>query len=161
MRLRRAVDGDAEAIRLIYNNEVLTSTATLDLVPRSPADQAAWMSGHSGVYPVLVADSEGEVAGFSSLSAYRSRPGYATCVEDSVYVAEGYRGRGVGRLLLEGAIAAAESHGFHSVIGRIGTEQTASIALHEACGFEVVGIEREVGRKFGRWLDVAIVQRLL
>ncbi|HXY42614.1 MAG TPA: GNAT family N-acetyltransferase [Acidimicrobiales bacterium] len=161
MLLRRAVESDSEAIRLIYNTEVLTSTATLDLVPRSPSDQAAWMSAHSGVYPVLVADAEGVVAGFSSLSAYRPRPGYATAVEDSVYVAEGYRGRGVGRLLLNGAVEAAVSHGFHSVIGRIVTEQMASIALHKACGFEIIGIEREVGRKFGRWLDVALAQRML
>jgi len=161
MLVRRAVESDSEAIRLIYNTEVLTSTATLDLVPRSPSDQAAWMSGHSGVYPVVVADTDGVVAGFSSLSAYRPRPGYATAVEDSVYVAEGYRGQGVGRLLLNGAVEAARDHGFHSVIGRIVTEQTASIALHKACGFEIIGIEREVGRKFGRWLDVALAQRML
>jgi L-amino acid N-acyltransferase YncA len=161
MLLRRAVDDDSEAIRLIYNTEVLSSTATLDLVPRSVRDQAAWMSSHSGVYPVLVADVDGEVAGFSSLSAYRPRPGYATAVEDSVYVAEGNRGRGVGRLLLSGAVETARSHGFHSVIGRIVTEQTASIALHQACGFEIIGVEREVGRKLGRWLDVALLQRML
>ncbi|MGC9962632.1 MAG: N-acetyltransferase family protein [Acidimicrobiales bacterium] len=161
MQLRRAVEGDSEAIRLIYNTEVLTSTATLDLVPRSPRDQAAWMSGHSGVYPVLVADADGVVAGFSSLSAYRPRPGYATAVEDSIYVAEGYRGQGVGRLLLNGAVEAATNHGFHSVIGRIVTEQEASIGVHKACGFEIIGIEREVGRKFGRWLDVALAQRML
>jgi L-amino acid N-acyltransferase YncA len=161
MLVRRAVEGDSEAIRQIYNTEVLASTATLDLVPRSPSEQAAWMSGHSGVYPVLVADAGGVVAGFASLSAYRPRPGYATAVEDSVYVAEGYRGRGVGRQLLNGAVEAALSHGFHSVIGRIVTEQTASIALHQACGFEIIGVEREVGRKFGRWLDVALAQRML
>jgi phosphinothricin acetyltransferase len=161
MHLRRATEADSEAIRLIYNTEVLTSTATLDLVPRSRSAQEAWMSGHSGVYPVLVADSGGVVAGFSSLSAYRPRPGYATAVEDSFYVAEGYRGQGVGRLLLNGAAEAALSHGFHSVIGRIVTEQSASIALHKACGFEIIGIEREVGRKFGRWLDVALAQRML
>lgn len=161
MLVRRALESDSEAIRLIYNKEVLTSTATLDLVPREPSDQAAWMSGHSGVYPVLVADADGVVAGFSSLSAYRPRPGYATAVEDSVYVAEGYRGQGIGRLLLGAAVDAARSHGFHSVVARISTEQTASVALHKACGFEIVGIEREIGRKFGRWLDVAIAQRLL
>jgi len=161
MWLRRATDEDAEAIRRIYNLEVSSSTATLDLVPRSETDQHAWMVAHSGVYPVLVGEDDGKVVGFSSLSPYRPRPGYATAVEDSVYVAEGYRGRGVGRLLLEGAVDAARSHGFHSVIGRIVTEQAASIALHRACGFDLVGVEREVGRKFGRWLDVALLQRML
>ena len=161
MWLRRATDEDAEAVRRIYNREVLSSTATLDLVPRSEVDQRAWMSAHAGVYPVLVAETGGEVVGFSSLSPYRPRPGYATAVEDSVYVAEGHRGKGAGRLLLDGAVDAARSHGFHSVIGRIVVEQAASIALHRACGFDLVGIEREVGRKFGRWLDVALLQRMV
>jgi phosphinothricin acetyltransferase len=161
MWLRRATDEDAEAIRRIYNLEVLSSTATLDLVPRSETDQRAWMAAHAGVYPALVGEDDGEVVGYSSLSPYRPRPGYATAVEDSVYVAEEFRGKGVGRLLLEGAVDAARSHGFHSVIGRIVTEQSASIALHRGCGFEVVGVEQEVGRKFGRWLDVALLQRML
>lgn len=161
MLLRRAAEQDSEAIRRIYNAEVLTSTATLDLVPRSELDQAAWMAAHAGVYPVLVAEEEGEVVGFSSLSPYRPRPGYATAVEDSVYVDPRFRGHGVGRLLLTGAVDAARSHGFHSVIGRIVTEQRTSIRLHETCGFAIVGIEKETGRKFSRWLDVAVAQRML
>lgn len=163
MLLRRAAEHDSEAIRRIYNAEVLTSTATLDLVPRSEPDQVAWMAAHAGVYPVLVVEDadRGEVAGFSSLSPYRPRPGYATAVEDSVYVDPAFRGRGVGRLLLTGAVDAARSHGFHSVIGRIVTEQHPSIRLHQACGFEIIGIEKETGRKFSRWLDVAVVQRML
>lgn len=161
MHVRQAVEADAEPIRTIYNAEVLTSTATLDLVPRTAEEQRAWLAAHSGAYPALVAEVEGDVVGFSSLSPYRPRPGYSTSVEDSVYVAAEARGRGVGRLLLEGVVEAARQHGFHSVVGRIGAEQTASIALHEACGFSLVGVEREVGRKFGRWIDVAIVQLLL
>ena len=123
------------------------------------------MEAHAGAYPVLVAgdedDEEGTVLGFAALSAYRPRPGYATAVEDSVYVDEGHRRQGIGRALLEGAVEAARSHGFHSVIGRVITEQEASIRLHQACGFEIVGVERQIGRKFGRWLDVALLQRLL
>ncbi|HLI44713.1 MAG TPA: GNAT family N-acetyltransferase [Acidimicrobiales bacterium] len=159
--LRRASDRDAEAIRSIYNHEVLTSTATLDLVPRTPEEQRIWMSAHSGAYPALVATREGEVVGFSSLSPYRPRPGYSTAVEDSVYVAQSARRQGVGRLLLEGAIEAARAHGFHSIVARISAEQAASIELHLACGFVMVGVEREIGRKFGRFIDVAIVQHLL
>jgi L-amino acid N-acyltransferase YncA len=148
-------------IRAIYNAAVLTTTATLDLVPRSAEEQQAWMADHSGVYPVIVAADGGEVVGFSSLSAYRPRPGYATAVEDSVYVAAARRREGIGRLLLEAIVDAARSHGFHSVIGRVVTEQEASIRLHQACGFEIVGVERQIGRKFGRWLDVALLQRIL
>ena len=152
---------DAEVIRQIYNLEVIGSTATLDLVPRTAEEQASWMVAHSGVYPVIVADDGGEVVGFASLSPYRPRPGYATAVEDSIYVAEPHRGRGVGRALLGEAVLLARTHGFHSVVARVGAAQAASVSLHQACGFDLVGIEREIGRKFGRWVDVAILQRLL
>ena len=152
---------DAEAIRQIYNIEVIGSTATLDLVPRTAEEQAKWMVAHSGVYPVIVADDGGEVVGFASLSPYRPRPGYATAVEDSIYVAEQRRGTGIGRTLLSEAVVLARNHGFHSVVARVGAAQAASVALHQACGFALVGIEREIGRKFGRWVDVAILQRLL
>jgi len=152
---------DAEAIRRIYNIEVIGSTATLDLVPRTPEEQASWMVAHSGVYPVIVGDEGGEVVGFASLSPYRPRPGYATAVEDSIYVAAQHRGKGVGRALLDEAVVMARTHGFHSVIARVGAAQEASVALHQACGFDLVGIEREIGRKFGRWVDVTILQRLL
>jgi L-amino acid N-acyltransferase len=161
MDLRRATMADAEVIRQIYNLEVIGSTATLDLVPRTVEEQATWMVAHSGVYPVIVADDGGEVVGFASLSPYRPRPGYATAVEDSIYVAEPRRGKGVGRALLSEAVAMARTHGFHSVVARVGAAQEASVALHQACGFDLVGIEREIGRKFGRWVDVAILQRLL
>jgi len=152
---------DAEAIRQIYNIEVTGSTATLDLVPRSPEEQASWMVAHSGVYPVIVADEAGEVVGFACLSPYRPRPGYATAVEDSIYVAAEHRGKGIGRELLNAVVVMARTHGFHSVVARVSATQQASVALHQACGFDFVGVEREIGRKFGRWIDVAILQRLL
>ncbi len=160
VRLARPDDG--EAIRRIYNREVTESTATLDLVPRDAADQARWMDDHAGAYAAVVAvDADGEVAGFASLSPYRARPGYSTTVEDSVYVDAAHRGRGVGRLLLSELVRLAQTSGFHAVMARITAPQEPSLALHRSCGFELVGVEREVGRKFGRWLDVALVQRLL
>jgi phosphinothricin acetyltransferase len=159
--IRRATDRDSAAILEIYNAEVLTSTATLDLVPRTEEEQRSWMAAHSGVYPALVAEDDGGVLGFASLSPYRPRPGYSTAVENSVYVAESARRRGIGRALLEAIVDSARTHGFHSVIARITAEQGASIALHKAVGFEIVGVEREVGRKFGRFIDVAIAQLLL
>jgi phosphinothricin acetyltransferase len=161
MEIRRATMADAEAMRQIYNLEVTGSTATLDLVPRSAAEQATWMVAHSGVYPVVVAEVGGEVVGFASLSPYRPRPGYATAVEDSIYVAADHRGIGIGRALLSEAIEMARTHGFHSIVARVSATQQASVALHKACGFDFVGVEREIGRKFGRWIDVAILQLLL
>jgi phosphinothricin acetyltransferase len=142
---------DAGAIRQIYNVEVTGSTATLDLVPRTSEEQAGW----------IVADDGDEVVGFASLSPYRPRPGYATAVEDSIYVAAQHRGKGIGRALLSEAVVIARTHGFHSVVARVAATQEASVAMHQACGFDLIGIEREIGRKFGRWVDVALLQRLL
>ena len=162
MEYRLARPDDSEAIRAIYNREVLGSTVTFDLVPRSAQDQLAWMDEHSGAWPAVVAvDDDGTVAGFGSLSPYRPRPAYRTTVEDSVYVDEDARGKGVGKGLLDELVRLAGAHGFHAVIGRIVGGHDASIGLHRACGFEVIGVEKEVGRKFGRWLDVVLMQRLL
>jgi L-amino acid N-acyltransferase YncA len=107
-----------------------------------------------------VADDDG-VVGFASLSPYRDRPAYATSVEDSVYLRADHRGRGVGRLLLEALVDIAARHGFHTIIARVVGGHEASIALHRSLGFEVVGTEREVGRKFNRWLDVVLMQKML
>jgi phosphinothricin acetyltransferase len=153
---------DAVAIRAIYNPEVSESTVTFDLVPRSLAEQEHWLKEHSGAHPAVVAvNAAGEVIGFASLSPYRSRPAYATTVEDSVYVHRDHHRLGVGRALLDEILRLGTVHGFHAVMGRIVDGHVASIALHRACGFEIVGVEKEVGRKFGRWLDVVLMQRLL
>jgi L-amino acid N-acyltransferase YncA len=161
VEVRLATLDDAEAIREIYNREVTGSMVTFDLVPRTLDDQRAWLAAHSGAHPAVVAVDGAVVLGFGSLSAYRDRPAYSTTVEDSVYVHHDARGRGVGRLLLAELVRLATVHGFHAVMARIVGGHEVSIALHKACGFELVGIEREVGRKFGKWLDVALMQRLL
>lgn len=162
MHLRAATADDAAAIMEIYNHEVLTSTATFDLVPRTLEEQRHWITDRSGAHAVVVAvDDDGTVAGFGALSAYRERAGYATTVEDSVYLAESFRGRGAGRLLLEELVGFARSHGFHAMMAKIVGDHEASIALHRNAGFEIVGHEREVGRKFGKWLDVVLMERLL
>jgi L-amino acid N-acyltransferase len=161
MEVRLARLDDAEAMRSIYNVEVVGSTVTFDLEPRTTAQQRDWIAHHQGPYPAVVALEEGRVVGFGSLSAFRDRPAYATTVEDSVYVDGVCRGRGVGRALLEELVALARTRGFHTVIARTSGDNEPSIALHLACGFTMVGVEREVGRKFGRWLDVAVLQRML
>ncbi len=162
MEVRLARPSDAEATRAIYNAEVTTTTVTFDLVPRSLEDQLAWLESHAGAYPAVVAtDGSGQVMGFGSLSQYRSRPAYATTVEDSVYVRADQRGRGYGGAILSELVALATVHGFHCVMARIVGGHEASIGLHRSCAFDLVGVEREVGRKFGRWLDVVVMQRLL
>ena len=101
------------------------------------------------------------MVGFGSLSTFRDRPAYATTVEDSVYLLDGYQGRGIGRRVLGELIRLAAAHGFHSIIARIVGDNETSIKLHASCGFEIVGTEREIGRKFGKWLDVVEMQRML
>ena len=161
MRTRLATIADAEAIRAIYNLEVTETTHTFDLVPRTLEEQEQWLTSRLGALAVLVAEEAGEVVGFASLSSYRDRPAYRTTVEDSVYVARTHQGRGIGRLLLGDILEAARQRGFHTVMARIVGGHEASINLHTAHGFGVVGIEREVGRKFHRWLDVVLMQRML
>lgn len=149
-------------MRTIYNLEVQTSTATFDLVPRSLADQRAWLAARTGAHTAVVAvDPTGAVVGFAALSPWRDRPAYSTSVEDSVYVRRDQHGHGVGRLLLSTVLDAARASGFHAVFARIVAGHDASIGLHAALGFEQVGVEREVGRKFGRWLDVVVMEHLL
>lgn len=161
MDLRLATLDDAEAIRAIYNVEVTTSTVTFDLVPRSLEDQQQWQMARSGAHAVIVAEIDGTVAGFGSLSPWRDRPAYSTTVEDSIYIHRDRRGMGIGTALLGELVSMATAHGFHACMARIVGGHEASIALHRAGGFEVVGTEREVGRKFNRWLDVVLMERML
>ena len=171
MILRLASLDDAEAIREIYNREVTESTVTFDLVPRTLDEQRQWLTDRSGAHTAVVAvDSisgsgsgiESEViVGFGSLSPFRDRPAYSTTVENSVYVHRGHQGAGVGRALLGDLVERATNHGFHAMIARIVGGHEASINLHASLGFEIVGHEREVGRKFGKWLDVVVMERLL
>ena len=180
MLIRLAEVADAEAIRTIYNVEVTDSTNTFDMVPRTRAEQEAWILEHHGVHPAIVATeppdpgggrgdgggrlegANGEVVlGFGSLSPFRERSGYSATAENSVYVDRAQRGQGVGQALLAELLRLASAHGFHSVIARIAGHNETSIGLHTAAGFELVGVEREVGRKHRQWLDVVELQRLL
>jgi len=161
--IRAAKLADAEGIRQIINYEILNGTSIFELEPRTLAAQRTWLQDRSGVHAVLVATPEDDdaVLGFSSLSPFHTRPAYNTTVENSVYVHQDHRGKGIGRALLVEIIELAQSHGFHTVIARISGKNEASVAAHQSVGFEVAGVEREVGRKFGRWLDVTVMQLML
>ena len=161
LELQLATVDDAPALQRIYNHEVETSTVTFDLVPRTLEEQRVWITDRDGAHGIVVAELDGDVVGYASLSPFRPKAAYRTTVENSVYVDEQARGKGVGRALLDEVLALAEARGFHTVIAHIVGGHDASIALHHACGFRVVGTEREVGRKFGRWLDVVVMQRML
>ena len=163
--LRLASLGDAEQICRIYNHEVANTLATFDLVQRSLDEQKRWIADRSGAFAAVVAvdptDEAGEVVGFGSLSPYKERAAYRTSVEDSVYVRRDRVGQGIGKLIVNELLQVAAASGFHAMFARITASSEASIALHRSCGFDLVGIEREVGRKFNKWLDVAIMQALL
>ena len=161
--IRTATLADAGAILEIYNREVIETTATFDLVPRTLEQQQAWLAARSGAFAAIVAvdDATRQVVGFAALSPYKERAAYSTTVENSVYVHRDVSGRGVGKALMLHLIEVARESGFHSIIARIEASGSASRALHAAVGFELVGIEREVGRKFRRWLSVAVMQKML
>lgn len=162
MDIRLGELADAEAIAAIYNAEVLGGTATFDLVPRTVEEQRAWLLERSGALAVLVAVvNENEIAGYASLSKFRDRPAYSTTVESSVYVHADHRRSGVASALMTELLATAAAHGFHAIIARIADSQEASLELHRRLGFDLVGVEREIGRKFGRWLDVSVMQVII
>lgn len=162
MEIRVASADDAEALRSIYNHYVESSLATFDLELRTPEQQIAWMADRSGAMAVLVAvDDADTVLGFASLSPYKERAAYRTTVENSIYLDPQAVGRGVGSTLMNELIDVARRHGFHAVMARVNASLDSSIGLHKSVGFESVGIEREVGRKFGKWQDIHILQLML
>jgi len=162
LMIREATSDDAEAIRLIYNHEVENETSTMDLVPRTLETQREWIAARSGAFCAVVAvDSSETVLGFGALSEYKDRSGYRSTVENSVYVCRDVPRRGIGKQILLHLLETATVSGFHSVIARIEAQSLASRGLHSSCGFELVGIEKQVARKFGKWLDIAVMQKSL
>jgi len=159
--LREAGDADQQAILDIYNDAVLHSSATFDLETRTWEGQQLWFEEHRPPYAVFVATIGDTLAGWGSLSRFRPRPGYRFTAEDSIYVQQDFRGRGIGAALLELLVDAAYRGRFHSVMALIDGDNAVSIRIHERFGFRHVGTFREVGFKFGRWLDVVHMQRMV
>lgn len=161
LKVRAAEDRDLEAILDIYNEQVHNSTATFDIAPRSMAAQREWAKQFQPPYVLLLAESNGEAVGWGCLHPFGAKPGYRFTSENSVYVRKDTRASGVGKALLVALIDAGAANGFHTIVARISGDNPASVRLHESCGFQQVGREREVGRKFDRWLDVLVMQRML
>lgn len=159
--LRAATTADLDAINDIYSHYVLTSTATYQITPEPIEGRHAWFAAHGESHPVIVAEVAGAVRGWAALSPFHTREAYQHTVEDSVYVHHDDHRRGLGAALLEELITLARRHGHHAIIAHIDSEQAPSLALHERFGFARVGELRAVGYKFGRWLDVVCMQRML
>jgi L-amino acid N-acyltransferase YncA len=161
--IRPSQDDDIAAITAIYAHHVRHGTGTFELEPPSPADMAARraevLSRH---LPWLVAESRGQVLGFAYCNWFRPRPAYRFAAEDSIYIAPESCGLGLGRALLAELAAAAERAGMRKLIAVIGDSANAgSIGLHRACGFTPAGVLKSSGWKFGKWLDVVLMEKPL
>jgi L-amino acid N-acyltransferase YncA len=163
MPIRTAEPRDIAAITRIYAHAVEHGTASFELEAPDEAEiLKRYKTLREGRYPFIVADVDGQVAGYAYAGPYRPRPAYRFAVEDSVYIDPTMRRRGVGRALLQRLLAEAEAEGFRQMIAIIGdSNQTPSIALHQALGFRMVGTFEAVGYKFGRWLDSVMMQKAL
>lgn len=159
--IRLAEPGDAAAITGIYNEAVLTTTASFDMQPQSVEARLEWLNAHDDRHPVFVAEIDGQVAGWGSLTKWSERPAYNDTAETSFYVAAAHQGRGIGRALKAKLIDEARRLGFYTLIARMAEESFASMHLNESFGFQYIGTMKEVGLKFGRRLDVHIMQLML
>lgn len=159
--IRLATLADLPTVLAIYNHYVATSTCTFRVESETEDELLASFRARGSAHPLTVAMADGAVIGWGALSPWNSRCGYARTVEASVYVRHDQHRRGVGRAILADLIERARVAGHHTIIGATCTEQAASVALQATLGFERVGCLREVGFKFGRWLDVAYMQLTL
>lgn len=159
--IRLATAADLPDINAIYNHYVIHSTCTYQEAPSTAAERQAWFDAHGPEYPITVAVDGEKIVAWGSLSRFHPRAAYRPTVENSVYVRDDCRSRGLGRLVLADLIARAESLRYHSIMALISADQEASIRLHASMGFIKVGYLAEVGRKFDCWLDVAYMQKML
>jgi L-amino acid N-acyltransferase YncA len=160
LTIRPATLDDLGAITEIYNQAVLNTSATFDTNPKTLEEQKAWFSRHGSRYPVLVAQQGNHIVGWASLSMWSDRCAYADTAEISLYIKEEYRGQGIGQKLSKAIIRAGQDAGLHTVIARIAEGNAVSIHIAESFGFEHIGVMREVGRKFGKFLDVYLMQKI-
>ena len=161
--IRTAEPHDIPAITKIYAVAVRHGTASFEL---QPPDEAEMMNRQKALLakrcPYIVAERAGEIAGYAYVGPYRTRPAYDWCVEDSIYVAPDRHRQGIGRILLDRLIVESETRGFRQMIAVIGdTANTASVAVHAAAGFRMIGTFQSIGYKHGRWLDTVLMQRAL
>lgn len=156
--VRSAVLADVADIVSIYNEAVQTTTATFDTEPRSVEEQRNWMAEHDARHPVLVAEYQGRIVGWIALSPWSDRRAYDRTAEISVYVRADWRGKGVGRHLMSQVLELARASGLHTILARVAEGNPASRRLHAGAGFSSVGVMHEVGHKFGRFLDVELLE---
>jgi len=161
LRTRLATVADAAAIAAIYNEGIADRMATFETEPRTAEQLTQQLADKGDRFPTVVVERDGRVVAWAGAGPYRSRPAYAGVAEHSVYVARAARGTGAGREALEALCRAYAERGFWKIVSRIFPENTASLALHERCGFRVVGTYQRHGKLEGQWRDCVIVERLI
>jgi len=162
IKIRPAVFSDLDTILEITNHQILNSTSIYDYEPRDFEDQKAWFDKkNADKFPVLVAEFEQSPIGYATYDIFRRQEAFRKTVEHSIYVAEEFTGKGAGKLLLAALIEIAKEQGFHTMIGVICTENKNSINFHEKFDFEKIGLLKESGYKFDRWLDTVILELML
>lgn len=165
MRVRDATSADVDAIAVLFNALLATTTVAWRDEPTTAAEQLEWFEERQTCgYPTLVAEDDGSVVGYCCWTSFRGGdrfPGYRHTVEHSIHVQDDHQGRGVGRRLLTELVDRARKAGIHAMVAGIDADNRSSLAFHEALGFVEVGRMPQVGRKFYRWLDLVLVQRIL
>ena len=160
--IREATPNDLEEILAIYNEAILTTTAIYEYDPFDRSYIETWWNQRiTNGWPVIIAEYDGQVAGFATYGTFRARAAYQSTCEHSVYVKEIYRGKGIGRMLLRAIIDAARKNRVHVLIGGIDAQNQLSISLHESEGFTIAGHLHEVAYKFNRWLDLVFLEKKL
>ena len=158
LNIRQATPADLGQITEIYNDAIKKTTATFDTEPKTPEEQERWFAGHDASHPVLVAEEEGIILAWASLSQWSDRCAYSATAEISLYVREEHRRKGIGKQLMAATIKAGKEAGLHTVIARIAGSNKISADLCKSFGFQYIGTMREVGKKFGNLLDVHLMQ---
>ncbi|MFM7234815.1 MAG: N-acetyltransferase family protein [Flavobacteriales bacterium] len=160
--IREATADDLDSIQTIYNEAILNTTAIYEYAPFDSAYMNEWWNQRiTHCWPVLVAEHDEKVVGFATYGTFRARTAYRTTCEHSVYVLENYRGKGLGKTLLQSIVKAARANGVHVLIGGIDADNQLSIVLHESEGFRIAGHLHEVAFKFDRWLDLVFMEKKL
>ena len=158
--IREAKISDLYAITEILNEVILKTTATFDTEPKTEDEQKVWFDSHGPRHPILIAESNGVIVGWASLSKWSDRGGYRDTAVISLHVKQEFRGKGIGRKLMGALISKGKRVGLHTVIARIAEGNDVSIHLAESFGFHHIGVMKEVGKKFGRILDVYLMQKI-
>lgn len=159
--IRKAEISDIERITEIYNWAVANTTASFDIAPQTVEARKTWFGHYGEKHPLIIAEMDGRIAGYSSLSKFREKEGYARTVEISVYVDPAFHGKGIGKRLMEEIICQARELGHHVVMAAITSGNDISVRMHEKFGFAFCGNFREVGHKFGEWQDCLFYQLIL